>query len=137
MNDFERGFTEELAKIAVASEGYSDEEAKRLRQIMQRDVATGKKARKGLMYGAPIGLLAGTGIGALAGRKSIGALTGAGIGAMMGFPAGAFAGQMATMGKQIPELMRLSDEARKIHEGKTPEQQKKMMQAVWKGVPKR
>jgi hypothetical protein len=147
MNDFERGFTQELQKIGEYA-GYSDEEIKRLRHIMRRDQTTGRKARKGMTLGGPVGLAAGTLTGAAIGatRKGFdatlrgrgkGALIGAGIGALGGAAIGPLAGTLAMSGKHAPEIWRLSAEARKIHKDKTPEQKSLMMKALWKGVPKR
>lgn len=140
MTPFEQGFVDELVKIADYA-GYTDEEMKNLRRIMRKDVKASKKARKGLIYGGPVGLLAGAGMGALAGARKgggrRGALEGAALGSLLGAGIGPFVGSVGATAPHAPELWKLYLEGHKIHEGKTKEQRQKMLKALWKGVPKR
>lgn len=83
MNNFERGFTEELQKIAIAKARSPEEEAAYRKGWAQTGAAVGVPA--GLLVGG----LIGKGQGATIPGAVLGGLAGAGVGAGVGYGTGA------------------------------------------------
>jgi uncharacterized protein YcfJ len=130
MSDFEKGFNEELAKIAE-DYGYTPEEIERLRHITERDIQTGREGALAHLTGAAVGTPVGAGLGALVGRRFGSPGKGAFIGGAAGLVGGPLVGTTANILKHGPELGQLRQEAKGIHEGKDPEQIKGIAQQLW------
>jgi len=128
MNDFEKGFSEELAKIA---QSYTPEEEARLREIREEREATVKPVGQAGLIGG----LAGGALGGGLGYKYLGegGIPGAAGGALMGSMLGGgipFAVGALAEGKKLKQLRQ---EQLGIHKGKSYLDQMRMARSVKRG----